>query len=252
METRNYSSANRPNNNAVINRFNTPQLPAAYLSESTVSLNQGCRAEIKVRRTRRDDLRQQREEGLSNLQQLDKTYHDFVALAESFLDADNAKNPTADQNQTICDLNESIADVVLAGDQASGGQRAQTSAKISAKMLNLKDAADTARKAWNALCKEHDEEVTALEKLEKNSGVDGGAILGDQMLYCPFRDNKAMVRSSELVIIDLWNMINGPQMLELNFGKLQNLLSNLKKSLKAEVRAHLPGKMFSDICEILL
>ena len=109
-------------------------------------------------------------------------------------------------------------------------------------LLSLKEDAEATRKNWNALCKEHDEESSALEKLKKGAGLEGGAIQGNQIMFCPFRESLSMCRPSDEIIRDLWGMINGPSCLELNFNRLQNILTNLRKSLRVEVRDNLPGK----------
>ena len=230
-------------NNPIMKRFNTPQLPAAYLSNSKSAVNQDARQEIINRQNKVNHLFRQRTDGRADVDAKEKAYQDFEALAESFFDADNARYPTEEQNRTINDLNESISTVVLAGDQAAGSARAQTKAKITSKILTLKEEAETSRKNWNALCKEHDEESAALEKLKKGSGVGGNAIQGNQILYCPFRESQSMCRPSDDIIRDLWSMMNGPSCLELNFGKLQHMLSTLKKSLRVEVRDNLPGNI---------
>ena len=228
--------------NPITKRFAKPLLPASYVGESEAAVNSQARHEMTTRRKRVDSLYKQRVERLETYEKHEKAYQEFVALADSFMDADNARVPTDEQNQTIRDLNASISDVVLAGDQAAGTPRAQTAAKISARMLSLKEAADQSRKLWDTTVKDHEEESKSLKSLEESSGIDGGAIQGNSMVYCPYREEKTMIKSSDEIIIELWNRINGAGMLELRFDRLKSSLAELRKSLAAETRRFPPSK----------
>ena len=226
--------------NPIMKRFNKPLLPAAYLGESEAAVNSQARHEMATRRKRVQALYEQRVERLATFEKHDRAHRDFMTLADSFMEADNARIPTEAQNQTIRDLNASISHVVLSGDQAAGNQRAQTAAKISAQLLKLQEAADQSRKLWDSTVKDHEEESKSLKNLEDSSGLDGGAIQGNTILYCPYREEKTMIRSSDEVIRDIWSRINGSQMLELRFDRLKNLLIDLGKSIAAETRTYAP------------
>ena len=227
--------------NPIMKRFAKPLLPASFIGESENAVNSQARHEMSTRRKRVENLYKQRVERLATYEEKDAAYREFVALADSFMDADNARVPTDAQNQTIRDLNASISDVVLSGDQAAGTPRAQTAAKISARLLELQEAADQSRKLWDSTVKDHEEESKSLKSLEESSGVDGGAIQGNTMVYCPYREEKTMIRSSDEIIIELWNRINGPGMLELRYDRLKNSLLDLRKSIAAETRKFPPG-----------
>ena len=228
--------------NPIMKRFAKPLLPASFVGETESAVNSQARHEITTRQKRVDALYKQRVERLATFESHEQAYREFVALADSFIDADNARIPTAAQNQTINELNASISDVVLSGDQAAGTPRAQTAAKISARLLKLQEMSDQSRKLWDATVKDHEEETKSLKQLEENSGIDGGAIQGNAMLYCPYREEKTMIRSSDEIIIELWNRINGPGMLELRFDRLKSSLTDLRKSILAETRKFGPSK----------
>ena len=230
------------NSNPITKRFNRPLLPAAYLGETEAAVNAEARTEMSIRKQRVQSLYQQRIERREDFVAKDKAYRDFMTLADEFMVADNARVPTDAQNQTINNLNSSISDVVLSGDQNAGNERARISAKISSKLLKLQEASEQSRKLWDTTVKDHEEESKSLSRLEETSGIDGGAIQGNAILYCPYRSEKTMIRSSDEIIIDIWNRINGPQMLELRFDRTKSLLEDLKKSLRAEVRTHPPCK----------
>ena len=230
------------NRNPITKRFAKPLLPASFVGESEAAVNSQARHELATRRQRVQQLYKQRVERLEAFNKKDQAYRDFVELADSYMDADNARVPTEAQNQTIRDLNASISNVVLSGDQAAGTPRAQTAAKISSQLLKLQEAAEQSRKLWDSTVKDHEEETKSLRHLEESSGVDGGAIEGNTMVYCPYRDDKTMIRSSDEIIIEIWNRINGPGMLELRFDRLKNSLVDLRRSILAETRKFPPSK----------
>ena len=228
--------------NPITKRFAKPLLPASFIGETEAAVNFQARHEMATRRKRVDALYKQRVERLATYEKHDSAYREFVTLADAFIDADNARVPSEAQNQTIRDLNASISDVVLSGDQAAGNARAQTAARISAQLVKLQETADQSRKLWDSTVKDHEEESKSLKQLEDSSGVDGGAIQGNSMVYCPYRDEKTMIKSSDEIIIDLWNRINGSGMLELRFDRLKNSLTDLRKSIAAETRKFPPSK----------
>ena len=243
ITTNNVGANSLTKNNAVVKRFFVPDIPAAYLKGDEGSVNHLARAEIANRQKRIDDLQNQQAKKLQDVEECDLEHSKFEALAERYFIAENTRNPSDVQNQTIRELETTVSDIVLSGANAGGTVRAQTSFRIATRMNSLKEKADVARKAWNGLCDELDSERKALNRARERSGLDFGPLQGGKMLYAPHRESRSMVKSSDDIIRDVWNIINGPGMLDLSFGRLRHHLTCLKKSIKHETRVFPQGKL---------
>ena len=230
-------------NNAVVKRFFVPDIPAAYLQGSEGSVNQNARAEISNRQRRIEELVIQQNRRLKEMDEFEDTHKSFEALAEKYFVAENTRTPSEDQNRTIQELETSVSEIVLSGSSASGTVRDQTSLRIATKINKLKEEADAARKLWNQTCEDLESERKALNRARERSGLDLGPLQGGKMLYAPHRESRSMVKSSEDIIRDIWNLINGAGMLDLSFGRLHHHLTNLRKSIKHETRVYHPGKL---------
>ena len=239
--TNNVGAMTMAKNNAVVKRFYVPDVPASFLHGTDGSVNQESRAEISMRQKRIDDLKSKQALRRTEVEDLDRELKRFEDLAEDYLVAENTRNPTPAQNETIHTLETSISDIVLSGANAAGTAREQTSLKIATHMTNLSEKADAARKVWNGLLEELDAEQKLMKKAQERSGLDFGPVQGGKMFYAPHRENKTMVKSSEDIIRDIWNIINGPGMLDLSFNRLLHHLTNLRKSLKHEMRSFAPS-----------
>ena len=229
-------------NNPIMKRFFVPDAPASYLHGREGSVNQEAKAEVDMRQKRIDELILKQSTGRKEVEECDKRVKDFEALASAYMIAENTRNPTAEQNETINTLESSVSEIVLSGANAAGSAREQASFRIASKMTDLQEKADAARKQWNSICDELETERKNQNRAKDRSGLDFGPLQGGKMLYAPHRENRSMIKSSDDIIRDIWNIINGPSMLELSFNRIQHHLQNLRKSLRVETRTYAPGK----------
>ena len=91
--------------------------------------------------------RSSRVESSKTLKAAEKELQDFKQLLSSYNIADNIRNPTADQQKAITDMNESVMEVTV----AAGANEMQR--KIAQKSLELKKAVDDARAVYDRDCK---------------------------------------------------------------------------------------------------
>ena len=229
-------------NNAILKRFYVPDIPSAYLQGNAGAVNEESKAEVTNRQKRVADLEKRQAAGREDVETKDREYEEFENLASEYLIAENVRCPSDAQNETINALKTSVSSIILTGADATGSARDQTSIQIATRMNELKAKADAARKTWNSLCEELESERKLLQKAKDRSGLDFGPVHGGKMFYAPHRENRSMVKSSEQIIVDIWGIINGPGMLDLNFNRLHNMLTNLRKSIKMEVRNFAPGE----------
>ena len=249
--TNNVGANSLPKNNAIVKRFYVPDAPASYLHGTEGAVNQESRAEIEMRQRRIDDLVAKQAVRRAEVEDFDREVKKFEALAEEYIIAENARNPTPSQHETINTLETSISEIVLSGANAVGTMRDQTSLKIATYLTNLTDKAEVARKTWNGILEDLETERKLMKKAQERSGLDFGPLQGGKMFYAPHRENKTMVKSSEAIILDIWNIINGAGMLDLSFNRLLHHMTNLRKSIKHEMRSYGPSK-FTIVTNIIV
>ena len=76
-------------------------------------------------------------------------------------------------------------------------------------------------------------------------GLNGGdAISGGRMRCLPGFSGMSMTKPFPECVRDLWNLLDGPNMLNLSFDGVLNAIKQLKKSSKAWVHESKPGKYF--------
>ena len=228
----------------VTNRFYRPEAPAIILDMDANGDQDDLREELETRQAQFTELKKSKSEALQRFRASEKAYREFRDLSDKYMEADNVRNPDADQTATINSLQTSVSTIVLTGESAGGTPREQTRNRIIKRLADLNDCQIKDRKQWDQLCSEFDSCSTALKSVKARSGAASQPIVDGRIVYCPFRGG-SMERNSRDVIVDIWSYICGPQMLDMRFDRLCNSVRELRKSLAAEVRVNRPGMLIS-------
>ena len=226
---------------AVTNRFFRPEVPSVLLDHDANGDQDDLRDELEMRQDQYDTLKISKSEALQRLRRSEKDYKDFKLLSDRYMEADNVRQPDAGQTAIIHDLQTTVSSIVLTGDALLGNAREQTRNRMVKRLAELKEKKDADRKKWDHDCHEFETVSAALKSVKNRSGGQSRPIVDGKLMFCPFRGG-AMIRSSTDIIIEIWSMINGPQMLELRFDRLFNAVRDLRKSLKAETLSNKPGE----------
>ena len=226
----------------VTNRFFRPEAPNALLDFDVNGDLEEAAEELEMRQSQHQSLRQSKIDSLQKLKASEKAYQEFRTLSDKYMEADNARVPDAEQTAIIQSLETSVSSVVLTGESAAGTARQQTRNRMVKRLAELKDRQDADRKTWNNFCTEYEACSTALKAAKKRNGGDSQPIVDGRLIYAPFRGG-SMSRSSRDIIIDIWSSICGPQMLDMNFNKLNHSVRELVKSLETEMSVYKPRKL---------
>ena len=227
---------------SVQNRFYRPEA-STVLMEMDQDDKDDLEDDVTMRQSRVDTLKASRINAKNRVKSSEKAYRDFLALSDQYLIADNCRNPTSEQTEIINALQTSVSTIVLSGSAAAGNPRQQTANRISQRLADLKTQSEKDQKDWDTTCSEYENAKTALQNAKKKLGKEESqAIVDGRLMFCPFRGG-TMARSSRDVIIEIWNMICGPQMLNLEYSKLKMAVRDLRASLSAEVHCNKPGKL---------
>ena len=104
--------------------------------------------ELSTRKADRDEYTDKKNDAHQSHSRAKQALKDFEQLLRAYNIAENLKNPSADQTQTIEDMNASIVDVT-----AEDGAGSLIARKIAAKSLQLKKARDDTHSSWDKACK---------------------------------------------------------------------------------------------------
>ena len=227
---------------AVTNRFYRPEASTVIMDMDVNDDQDDLEDDVSMRQSRYETLKVARFNAKNRVKESERAYREFHALSDQFLVADNCRNPSDEQTEIINSLQTSVSTVVLTGADAAGTARQQTATRISKKLADLKTRSEKDQKDWDTTCSDYEAAKTALQNARKKLGKEETqAIVDGRLMFCPFRGG-TMARSSRDVIIEIWNMICGPQMLNLEFSKLKLAVRDLRASLSAEIRCNKPGK----------
>ena len=128
----------------------TMEIPSHLDKDSASSVNATDRKQLESRRRTLKHLDRRRIETEEEHSAAETEYYDFVELMEDWKGANNARDPTEEQQVIIRSMNESVSSINLTGPN-NGVPEIQR--KMSEKVLKLKDAKNAAMTAWNSALK---------------------------------------------------------------------------------------------------
>ena len=132
--------------NRVKNNFFTMTMPRYILGNEAANSTEQEAQDLADRRRHRDDLLKSRAETSDAYQKALKDLADFKKQATAYREANNVKNPTAEEREIIATVTRSVSDVQLTG---PGHGVPEIDRQIAAYALILKKRKDEAMKAWN-------------------------------------------------------------------------------------------------------
>ena len=122
-------------------------VPSHLLDDEDDSKTKDDEDELTSRQEQENLARERRTASAKELKAANLALSEFKQLLTLYNVAENVRNPSANQQQTIVDMNQSVVDV----DVTPGADSMQH--RIAARSLQLKKALDDARTAWDRDCK---------------------------------------------------------------------------------------------------
>ena len=121
-------------------------MPRYILGNEAASTNEKEAQDLADRRRHRDDLLKTRAETSDAYQKALKDLAEFKRQATAYREANNVKNPTAEEREIIATVTRSVSNVELTG---PGHGVPVLERQIAAYAVQLKKRKDETMKAWN-------------------------------------------------------------------------------------------------------
>ena len=128
----------------------TMEIPAHLNKASTSSVNVTNRKQLEARKRTLPNLERAAADAEAAHTLASDEYTNFVDLATQYRDAENARQPTAEQSRVIREINDSVITINLTG---PGDGTPELGRKMAVQVLNLKKKKDAAMTRWNTAAK---------------------------------------------------------------------------------------------------
>ena len=162
----------------------------------------------------------------------------FKDLLEKSKFALAIREPDEEQRNTINTLTTTVSNIVL--DNADGLNAEQLRQSQAAQhVLDLEKRASDAKSDWDKKTKEYEENnkiVFQLKERLTRGRQHEVAVQGNHVNYIPTRENLSMYKSTTDNIRDVWNLIDGDNLLKLRFSTLRASLENLRRSANEDLQ----------------